>query len=164
MLDEEVTCSLAIHVQFHAVYFAQSIFPSFVFFQHGAMEAVVPLKWISKHRNSLIKDKVYRLRYLQINDARNSYRPVPHPFMARLTGHTQIVEVTQVPQSFPLYACSIASFTTLQTRSDDRNDMSERLLYFLFGVLTRPSFKLSQSRSYSWAPMSRPSFCSLVLL
>ena len=31
MLDEEVICSLAICVQFHAVYFAQSIFPSFVF-------------------------------------------------------------------------------------------------------------------------------------
>ncbi|KAG2609615.1 hypothetical protein PVAP13_4KG066400 [Panicum virgatum] len=28
--------------------------------EHGAMEAVVPLKWISKHRNYLIEDKVYR--------------------------------------------------------------------------------------------------------
>ena len=43
-------------------------------------------------------------------------------------------------------------------------DNAERLLYFHFGVLTRPSFKLSQSRSYSWAPMRRSSFCSLVLL
>ena len=31
MLDEEVTSSLAIRVQFHTVYFAQSIFHSFVF-------------------------------------------------------------------------------------------------------------------------------------
>ena len=103
------------------------------------MEAVVPLKWISKHRNSLIEDKVYRLRYLQINDARNSYRPVPHPFMARLTGHTQIVEVTQVPQSFPLYACSIASFATLRTRSVYTNDMSGTLYnaFFLAHVCSR---------------------------
>jgi len=84
----------------------------------------VPLKWIKKHRASLIEDRVYMLRYLEIVDARNSHYLVPHPFMTRLTGHTQIVEVTQVPQSFPLYACSIASFTTLRTRSDDRNDMS----------------------------------------
>ena len=84
----------------------------------------MPLKWIKKHRASLIEDRVYRLRYLEIVDARNSHYLVPHPFMTRLTGHTQIVEVTQVPQSFPLYACSVAPFATLRARSDDRDDMS----------------------------------------
>ena len=95
-----------------------------LFFQYGTMEAVVPLKWIKKHRASLIEDRVYRLRYIEIIDARNSHRVVPHPFMARLTGHTKIVEVTEVPQSFPLYACSVTPFATLRARSDDRDDMS----------------------------------------
>ena len=95
-----------------------------LFFQYGTMEAVVPLKWIKKHRASLIEDRVYRLRYLEIIDARNSHRAIPHPFMARLTGHTKIVEVTEVPQSFPLYACSVTPFATLRARSDDRDDMS----------------------------------------
>jgi len=103
------------------------------------MEAVVPLNWIKKHRASLIEDRVYRLRYIEIIDARNSHRAIPHPFMARLTGHTKIVEVTEVPQSFPLYACSIASFATLRTRSVYTDDMSGTLYnaFFLAHVCSR---------------------------
>ena len=102
------------------------------------MEAVVPLKWIKKHRASLIEDRVYRLRYLEIVDARNSHRLVPHPFMTRLIGHTQIVEVTHVPQSFPLYACSIASFATLRTRSVYTDDMSGTLYNAFFWPMFVP--------------------------
>jgi replication factor A1 len=99
----------------------------------------VPLKWIKKHRASLIEDRVYRLRYVDIIDARNSHCPVPHPFMAHLTGHTKIVEVTEVPQSFPLYACSIASFATLRTRLVCTYDMSGTLhsAFFFAHVCSR---------------------------
>ena len=98
----------------------------------------MPLKWIKKHRASLIEDRVYRLRYLEIIDARNNHRPVPHPFMAHLTGHTKIVEVTEVPQSFPLYACSIASFATLRTRSVCIDDMSGTLHSAFFLPMSVP--------------------------
>ncbi|KAG2586463.1 hypothetical protein PVAP13_5NG038600 [Panicum virgatum] len=111
--------------------------------EYGTMEAVMPLKWIKKHRASLIEDRVYRLRYLEIVDARNSHRPVPHPFMTRLTGHTQIVEVTQVPQSFPLYACSVAPFATLRARSDDRDDMSDCI-----GIFTKCSQVMNQKTRF----------------
>ena len=63
---------------------------------------------------------------------------------------------------YPIDLC--VAFFTMTMMVSFAVDNAERLLYFHVGVLTRPSFKLSQSRSYSWAPMSRSSFCSLVLL
>ncbi|XP_062183403.1 replication protein A 70 kDa DNA-binding subunit B-like isoform X6 [Phragmites australis] len=44
------------------------------------------------------------------------YRPVDHEYMMRFTKYTRVVEVNPVPDTFPMYACKIASFAELRER------------------------------------------------
>lgn len=85
--------------------------------QGRSMEAQILKAWIPTFKQQLKEDSVYYIKYFQVLNARASFRPADHPYMIRFTAHTKVTEVTPVPDTFPLYACTPISFSALHQKA-----------------------------------------------
>jgi len=111
--------------------------------ENVAMEAVIPPKWIDEQMAKLIEGVVYTVQYFEVFNARTIYRPVDHPYMARLTKHTRINRVDTVHPNFPVYACSITPFPVLRARVGIRDQMSDAM-----GLFTKCTRMAKQSTKH----------------
>jgi replication factor A1 len=84
--------------------------------QGTAMEGQIPKNWVQQFKPILKENSVYYIQYFQVRPARTMYRPVDHEYMMRFTKYTRVLEVNPVPDTFPTYACKIASFAELHQR------------------------------------------------
>ncbi|KAL6660922.1 hypothetical protein ACP70R_000306 [Stipagrostis hirtigluma subsp. patula] len=109
----------------------------------GCMEGQIPRACVDKYRAILAEDNVYYLRYFEVDKARSSYRPVDHPYLARLTRFTEVYPVPAVPQSFPRYGCKVAPFAVLRQRAGKKLLMSDAI-----GLMTKSSHANPQSTKY----------------
>ncbi|KAL6626309.1 hypothetical protein ACP70R_030035 [Stipagrostis hirtigluma subsp. patula] len=113
-----------------------------------AMETQIPQRWIHTQRPRLTEGHVYYIHYFEVQPARSSYRPVEHDYLARLTTHTTITEVTDVPLGFPVYACSLVPFSTLRARAGERTQLSDGI-----GILEKCGYALLQSTASGTKPL-----------
>ncbi|KAL6596972.1 hypothetical protein ACP70R_047106 [Stipagrostis hirtigluma subsp. patula] len=116
--------------------------------KNKSMECNIPQRWIDTHRARLVEDHVYFIHYFEVLNARSTYRPVEHEYMARFTKHTEITEVIAVPPDFPLYACTIRSFAELSDKADKREYLLDAI-----GVLQKCGHTVMQSTKSTTKPL-----------
>ncbi|KAL6605862.1 hypothetical protein ACP70R_041515 [Stipagrostis hirtigluma subsp. patula] len=116
--------------------------------KNKSMECNIPQRWIDTHRGRLIEDHVYFIHYFEVVNARTTHRPVDHDYMSRLTKHTIITEVPNVAPDFPLYACTIRSFSELRAKADKREYLLDGI-----GVLEKCGHAVIQCTSSGSKPL-----------
>jgi len=95
------------------------------------MDGQIPETWVPSFLSKLTEGSVYYIKYFQVRNARDLYRPVDHPYLMRFTAHTKVYEIKPIPAHFPQYAYSLATFEVLNTRIDENAYCSGMLYQFL---------------------------------
>ncbi|KAL6897248.1 hypothetical protein ACP4OV_006944 [Aristida adscensionis] len=98
--------------------------------QGTTMEGQIFQTWLSKYLPNFKENRVYYIKYFQVVNARTIYRAVDHAYMMRFTMHTELHEVNPIPGDFPLYAYSIASYATLDSRKNKKTFLSDAIGLF----------------------------------
>lgn len=93
------------------------------------MDGQIPEAWVDGLLSKINEGSVYYIRYFQVRNAREKYRPVDHPCLMRFTAHTKVYEINPVPPQFPQYAYNLATFEILNTRIE--------VTAYCSGMLTR---------------------------
>lgn len=83
------------------------------------MDGQIPEIWISQFLPNLIEGSVYYIKYFQVRNGRDLYRPVDHPYLTRFTAHTKLHEIKPVLAQFPEYAYNLSTFEVLDTRVNE---------------------------------------------
>lgn len=113
-----------------------------------AMDGQIPEAWVDGLLSKINEGSVYYIRYFQVRNAREMYKPVDHPCLMRFTAHTKVYEINPVPPQFPQYAYNLATFEILNTRIDVTSYCSD-----VIGILKGCSHVKLQNTSKGTRPL-----------
>lgn len=80
------------------------------------MDSQIPETWVQAFLSKITEGSVYYIKYFQVRNARDLYRPVDQPCLMRFTAHTKVYEIKPIPPQFPQYAYNLATFEVLNNR------------------------------------------------
>jgi hypothetical protein len=88
--------------------------------QGCARQGSIARNHVERFKGRLVKGHAYYLHYLEVREARDTFRAVDHSFEAWLTKWTEITEISPVPESLPRYHYKLRSFQSLLASVGDR--------------------------------------------
>ena len=85
---------------------------------------------LDKSVGKLREGQAYYLNYLEVKEARDSYRAVDNCFEAWLTKWTEVTETNPVPECLLRYAYKIRSFQSLLATAGDKTYLAFILRFY----------------------------------
>jgi hypothetical protein len=92
------------------------------------MQASVPRNHIEKFKGRVVEGHAYYVHYLEVKQARDTFRFSDHFFEAWLTKWTEVTEISTVPESLPRYAYKLRSFQSLLASTGDKTYLAGNFL------------------------------------
>ncbi|KAL6846116.1 hypothetical protein ACP4OV_023564 [Aristida adscensionis] len=96
------------------------------------MERHVLESWLPNVMPCFHKNHLYYIQDFKVKNQRYNHRSVDHAYLMWFTMTTKIHQINLLPTTFPLYACNIASFQTLHSRSGNEDFCSGLPFRFIY--------------------------------